>query len=197
MEMSESMCTVPWTFLRALERVTYHIRVKWRGYLLGIEVVPVDWREKYVVLDFNLGNSHVYMNKTCLLALKNTHNVINCWSGDLQSPLCSPVSWFGPFVAVPPAGVWLRWKCWVWAAEVCSECCRTSPLCYGCRTEAADGRENTLDDKHENVHALSNAAFYLPGHTASRTGPLLSTTSLLSGHTAACVAPQEPNTGKK
>lgn len=33
---------------------TYHIGVEGRGHFLGIEVVPVDWREEYVVLNFKL-----------------------------------------------------------------------------------------------------------------------------------------------
>lgn len=36
--------------------------------------------------------------------------------------------------------------------------------------------------------------YYLPGHRASHREPLLNTTSLLSCHRAACVAPQELNT---
>lgn len=45
---------------RVLKRGTYHIRVKGRGHFLGVEVVPVDRREEYVVFDFNLGNSHMH-----------------------------------------------------------------------------------------------------------------------------------------
>lgn len=36
------------------EQATYHIGVEWRGDLLGIEVIPVDGGEEYVVLNFNL-----------------------------------------------------------------------------------------------------------------------------------------------
>lgn len=39
--------------------------------------------------------------------------------------------------------------------------------------------------------------YYSPGRTASHREQLLNTTSLLSCHMAACVAPQEPNTVKR
>lgn len=36
------------------EKGTYHVGVERRGDFLGIEVVPVDGGEEYVVLNFNL-----------------------------------------------------------------------------------------------------------------------------------------------
>lgn len=41
-------------FIGSIKKGTYHIGVERRGDLLGIEVIPVDGGEEYVVLNFNL-----------------------------------------------------------------------------------------------------------------------------------------------
>lgn len=124
-------------------------------------------------------------------------------SKHLQSPLCSPAAWSCPSAAGPPADASPRWKCWVSAAAACSGCCRTSPLCSGCRTEAGEGQKRAIsnDTRHRFPSCVTTVycewLCYAPGRTASRRELLLSTTSLLSYHTAACAEPQELNTAEK
>lgn len=38
--------------------LTYHIRVEGRCKFLGIQVIPVDWREEHVVFDLSLLEEH-------------------------------------------------------------------------------------------------------------------------------------------
>lgn len=121
------------------KKVTYHIGIEGRRDLLGIKVIPVDGGEEYVVLNFNLEKEQttsVYKLSFKMPSVHKSHRQLYKY---LQSPQRSPVSWCGLSAAGPPAGVWLHWKYWVSAAEACSGCCRTSLLCYGCRTEAAEG----------------------------------------------------------
>lgn len=133
---------------------TYHIWVEWRGDLLGIELIPVDGREKHVILDFNL-RKHKYrtLNQRPLIQT-SLHRCPP--SKPLQSHRCSPAAWSCLSAAGPPADASPRWKCWVSAAAACSECCHTSPLCFGCRTGAEEGRTRTVSNHIRQIPAVCN-----------------------------------------
>lgn len=117
---------------------TYHWGDEWGCDLLGHQVLPVDWREEGMVLEFKLegGKKEMLNQQTRLKANKLHWSLSMLCVLNLQSHPSLPASWCSPSAGAPRAAPFLRLTHWVWAQETCAGCCCTSQLCCDCRTGA-------------------------------------------------------------
>lgn len=129
---------------------TYHWGDEWRCDLLGHQVLPVDWREEWMVLQFKLEEKSRFLirkidSKQVLRIFKSStcHLCLTFSCAHLQSHPSLPASWCGPSAGAPQAVPCLSLTHWAWAQEPCAGCCCTSQLCCDCRTGAVNNNNKS------------------------------------------------------